>query len=240
MKIKRIVIGVLMIALAVLGLLEVSGILEPLQSTVGEMSFVNVIAAVILLALIIDSLVKLNICSVVFLLACLFMVVERNIAYMCGLESENIINNWALLVFTAIICIGLKLIFPNRKRHGAFAIGHRGSGNVGFASISGENTLGSYTEYIDCALFTKKHIENTLGQTIIRFENISEYQTGGTLSLENNLGHMIIHVPSEWNCSVSMENNLGSINNKCSRNATGDTLYLKGENNLGAIDILPV
>ena len=224
MRKRNIVIGILMIVFAVFGILEVSGAVAPIESGIGDISFAKVVAFMSLTVLIIISLSHYNWYTTVLLFALMFMTVEGNVAYMVGDADGELINNWALLAFAAIICIGLAFILP-RGKHSKSVSG------------AGENNLGSYTEYIDCATFTKKRIENNLGRTEVRFDNVSEYKGGGELYVENNLGSMTVYVPNTWRVRVSIVNNLGGTKNRSNLTADGPELFIKGENNLGGIEI---
>lgn len=237
MKAKNVIIGILIIAFAIFGILEVSGVVAPIESAVGGISYVQIIGVLILLGLFVNEVSKRRIVTSVFIPAFIFMVIERNVAFVCGIEGGNIINNWLLLLFTAIICIGVHFIIPKRvrikKTHtAAFTSSHDDGATYK------EHSLGAATEIIDCTTFTRKHYENNLGQTVIRFENVSEYVGEGVIYIENNLGHTEIRVPGDWRVVTNIENNLGAVNSGKIGNAQGPVLYIEGENNLGAIDIL--
>jgi len=231
MRVRNIIIGLLIIAFAVFGILEVAGVVSPVESVVGDISFAKVVALTALVTLAIISISHGYIYPAVLMASFIFMVIESNLAYIFEVESGNIINNWALFAFTVIICIGLAFILPKKKKHSH-------GKDKGMRSSSREHTLGSYTEYIDCATFTHKVIENNLGKTTIRFENTEDFKSGSVLSILNNLGHMQIFVPSGWRVSCSVENNLGGIKDGSAKSECGPELIIKGDNNLGGIDIL--
>lgn len=233
MKAKNIIFGILIILFGIFGILEVSGVIT-LSSGI---SYIQIIGGLILAGFAVTSLIKGRICTVLYSLMLIFMIFERNIAVLLELNNQNIINNWLLLLFTTIICIGIHFLKPRRVRvKKARVSGYNVSHDDG-ASYK-EHSFGAAAEYIDCATFTRKHYENNLGQTVIRFENVSEYIGEGIVCVENNLGHMEIYVPSDWRVTVNIENSLGAIRNDCGNSATGPVLYIEGENNLGAIDIV--
>ena len=233
MKAKNIIIGILIILFGIFGILEVSGVIT-LSS---DISYVQIIGGLILAGFAVTSLIKGRICTVIYSLMLLFMIFERNIATLLELNDQNIINNWLLLLFTTIICIGIHFLKPRtiRKKKSRIS-GYNVSHDDG--SSFKEHNFGAAAEYIDCTTFTRKHYENNLGQTVIRFENVSEYVGEGTVYVENNLGHMEIHVPSGWCVKTNIENTLGAIKNTCGNTSAGPILYIEGENNLGAIDIV--
>lgn len=237
MKAKNVIIGILIIAFAIFGILEVSGVVAPLESTVGGISFVQIIGVLILLGLFVNEVAKRRIVTSVFIPAFIFMIIERNVAFACGVEDGNVINNWLLLLFTAIICVGVYFIVPRRVR---IKKSHVSSSTYSHddGTTYKEHNLGAATEIIDCATFTRKHFENNLGQTVIRFENVSEYVGEGVIYIENNLGNTVIHVPSDWRVVANIENNLGALRNSREAVSSGPVLYIEGENNLGALDIV--
>lgn len=230
MKVWKIAIALFCILFAVFGLLEAVGVTPPMESVVGELSFWRIVCALFLFALVVKYLCKLKVCKLLFSLSLLFMVVEPNIAYLCGAESDNLINNWLLLLYTILICIGFSLILPKRGRKGKWTVSIDGDGHH-------ENSLGARTIYIDCATFTDRYVENNLGSTVIRFENADAYIGGGLLRLENNLGSIVVEVPGNWSLDCQIETSLGSVQNHVGAGGNGPSLMISGENNLGSIVI---
>ncbi len=229
MKAWKITVALFCILFAVFGLLETFGVTPPMDSLVGEISFIRIVCALFLLVLVIKYLCKLRVCKMLFCLSLLFMTVESNVAYLCGAESENLINNWLLLLYTVLICIGLSLILPKRRRSGKWSVSVNHNGHH-------ENNLGSRVIYIDCTAFTDRYVENNLGSTVILFENADGYNGGGYLNVENNLGSTVIKVPEEWSVDCQIENSLGSVQNRANR-GNGPLLTVRGENSLGSIVI---
>lgn len=238
MKLWKYFIAVFCILLAVLGLAEAIGVLAPFESMVGELSFWRITFALFFLCVVVHCFVKRKFGWGIFNLSFLFICIESNIAYVCGVESGNLISNWQLLFCTILICIGLSMLLPKRwKKH--WDIGVNGSGDINISNGNGyqENNLSSRTMYIDCATFTEQYVENNLGATVIRFENADAYIGGGLLRIENNLGSITIYVPAEWNVDCQIENNLGSVQNRSEGGGKGPSLMIAGENNLGAVTV---
>ena len=236
-KVKNIALGILLIAFAIFGILEVSGAIPPLSRIAGGLTYVQIISGAVLTVLFVESLCKRRFCTAMFMLAFIFMIFERNIAfYLFSHHETNLINNWLLLLFTAIICIGLRLIIPKKiKRIGD---GHKigvlseGTNYDGY----NEHNFTSATEYIDCSSFTTKRFESNFGQLLIHFTNVYEYVGERRVYIENNFGKTVIHVPKDWRIMKEIENNFGGVKDENS-NASGPVLYLCGENNFGYIEI---
>ena len=234
MKTWKIFWGLGLILAAILLILDAVGIITPLVSTVGEITFFELIGGLILVALIIERLIHGNISSIFLFLAFLFILFEENIAFICGLENENIINNWLVILVALLLSIGFSILLPSRKRK----INHGNCG--GTIEINGKNAesnLGTSTIYIDCESFTPSRIENSLGSCSVHFENIESYKGGETLTVENNLGSTVINVPSDWIIKSNIENNLGGSHVPSSDDKVGPILYVNGENNLGSLNI---
>lgn len=236
MKIKNILLGILIISFAIFGILEVSGAIPPLSRIAGGLTYVQIIGGAVLAVLFIESLCKRRFCTAVFMLAFIFMIFERNIATMLELNTTNIINNWLLLVFTVIICIGLNLIIPKRVKikFDSDEI-NISSGNINSGRYT-EHNFTSATEFIDCSSFTTKRFESNFGQLLIHFTNVYEYVGEGRVYIENNFGKTVVHVPKDWRIMKEIENNFGGVKDENS-NANGPVLYVCGENNFGCIEI---
>lgn len=226
MKAWKIAIALFCILFAVFGLLETFGVTPPMESVVGELSFIRIVCALFLFALVIKYLCQLRVCKMLFCLSLLFMTVESNVAYLCGAPSANLINNWLLLLYTVLICIGLSLVLPGRRRKEKWTVRADHNGHHG-------NSLGARTIYIDCTTFTDRYVENDLGCTVIRFENTETYIGGGFLHIKNDLGSIVAHVPEGWTVDCQLENNLGSVQNHA-HGGEGPSLTIRGENNLGS------
>ena len=234
----KITIALFCILFAVFGLLETFGVMPPVESVVGEISFIRMICALFLLALIFKYLISLKVCKLIFCLSLLFMTLETNISYLCGAATPNLIDNWTLLFYTILICIGLSLLLPGRKKNWRSGRGsHRKEIHVEYDGHNyHDNNIGSHTIYVDCDTFTDRYIENNLGSTVIRFENTDAYSGGGTLHIENNLGSTVVDLPAGWVVDCQMDNHLGSLQNRV-QNESGPMLTIAGENNLGSVVI---
>ena len=227
MKIWKYVIAIMLLAVATVGILEAVNVIPPIDSIIGAISAPAIIGAVLVFALFLRYLMQGKICRMILCLTGLFLILEPNIAYLCKAPSADLIDNWQLIFYTVLACIGLWLILPKRRRKlfKKKSVSYQKSG------------LGARTIYIDSTDFTTQHIENNLGSSSIRFENVANYHGGGTLYLENSLGSMHICIPVTWRLDCQIENNLASVRNYAGVLANGPLLTIRGENNLGSIVI---
>ena len=233
MKSKKIFWGILLIALAGLLLLDAFGVWEPLAEKIGKISIWAMICGAVLLLYIIRSLMHWKISRIFVPCALLFMLFEENIAVVCGLSKMNIINNWILLLVAVLLTVGFAMIFPAKKVKKMGCCRSISTETVGNYA---ENSLGRAAVYIDSETFSPSHVENNLGASYVYFKNPEAYTGNGVLYIENNLGSLVLHIPSAWCAKISVENHFGSLQAPTKEN--GLLLHIKGENNLGSIRIV--
>ena len=234
MKTQKILIGLGLILGALLIVLDAVGVMAPLVNVIGGVSLFEIIAGLILISLIIERLIRGKVYSIFFYLGFLFMLFEENIAYMCKLESDNIINNWLVMLIALMLTVGFISLFSSFKRKRKFR------GSVEYSAKGAESRLGSSTIYVDCNTFTPAFIENDLGACSVFFQNTENYVSGQTLNVDNHLGSLDINVPKEWHVIVNIENNLGATTHPNEdKDSDGDKkiLYINGENDLGSITV---
>ena len=116
MKTWKIFIGLGLIFAAIFLILDAVGVVAPLLNVVGGISAFEIIVGILLIALIIERIARGRFSSIFFLLAFLFMLIEENIAYVCKLEDDNIINNWLLFLAAALADIAIGMLLPKKKK----------------------------------------------------------------------------------------------------------------------------
>jgi len=231
MKTWKIFIGLGLIFAAIFLILDAVGVVAPLLNVVGGISAFEIIVGILLIALIIERIARGRFSSIFFLLAFLFMLIEENIAYVCKLEDDNIINNWLLLLIALLLTIGFSILFSSKKRRRNHGI------SVEINGKSAESNFGASTIYVDCEIFSPAVIENNFGSCTVHFENVESYKGGETLKVENNFGSMLINVPENWIIKSNIENNLGGTHVARNDDKDGPILNIQGENNLGSLNI---
>lgn len=232
MKTWKIFWGLGLVLAAVFLLLDAFGVISPFLSVVGGVSVWQIIGGLFLLAFTTSRLIKLKISDIFVPLSLIFMIFERNIAFYLGLENENIINNWLLLGCAILLSIGVGILMPKRRKAvKAFRVKHPGG-----SKHSGGGG-GSSTTYFDCKDFVEANISNRLGETVVHFENESEYTGGGVLNVDNKFGETVIYVPSSWNVRVNVHNRFGATEQEGHGNKEGPTLTVNGDNAFGEVCI---
>ena len=94
MKTSKLFWGLGFLLAAVLIILDIAGIMPTLLSAVGEVSVFSLILGLLLLSYAIVRLCKGRIDEIFLPLALIFMLFEKNIAFLMGREDTDIINNW--------------------------------------------------------------------------------------------------------------------------------------------------
>ena len=228
MKTQKLFWGLGFLLAAALIILDVVGVLPPLLSSVGDVSIFSLILGLLLLSYALVRLFKGRISAIFFPLAFIFMLFEKNVAFLCGLEDSNIVNNWLVLLIALLLHVGVAILIPSRRMRR----GHRR-----YTVSREENLLSSSTVYVNCTDFTPNIISNKLGECTVHFQNVDQYKGGQTLAVSNSLGSMTINVPVTWTLVTDVDNNMGSIDTPMYSDNGGPILYIKGENNLGNLEI---
>ncbi len=219
MKKRNIVIGIALVFVAALILLDAFGLFSPLGAFIGEISLLSLILGVLLLCFSVICILKLSFPPVVIFLALIFMLFEKNIAFLCGYEDENILNNWLLFAAAVILAIGLKFILPKRRKEHS-------------------TNLGESTIYLDSK--KKYHnVRNRFSECKIYFENKESYAGGSTLNVSNKFGETTVLVPREWKVDSKVKSSFGEYNlPKCDAPEDAPILKIEGSNSFGELNVI--
>lgn len=228
MKTQKLFWGLGFLLAAALIILDVVGVMPTLLSAVGDVSIFSLILGLLLLSYALVRLFKGRISAIFFPLAFIFMLFERNVAFLCGLEDSNIVNNWLVLLIALLLHLGFAILLPSRNVR---------RGRKRYAVSCEANMLGSSTVYVNCIDFTPHTVSNQLGECTIYFQNPDSYKGGQTLTVSNDLGSMTINVPATWTVITDIGNILGALDTPAEGSNGGPVLYIKGENNLGNLEI---
>ena len=207
MKRKGIYWGLVLICIAVLLVLESIG---TGLGIINGIPILKIILGVGCLAWLGNELYKLKICHIFFPLAFLFLIFESEIAQLCKFPNDNIISNWTVILIALLFTIGTSLILP-KKKHDENSEWYFGEHKVYDKNKGGFQITGKATKYFDAAEFVNGHVENQMGETDIFFENSENYAGGGTLTVENRMGSMKIHIPKEWTVTDTIVNQMGNV-----------------------------
>ncbi len=234
--------GVGFVLLAVALILDAIGVLSSVTSPFGEVSAIALILSFFLICYAISRIIKLHIEEIFVPLSFVFMLLERNIANLCGLQSADIINNWLLFGCAILMWLGFSILFSGirRKRkhlHTVFETEACDDDDDDDDKEGFSCNIGHASKYINCEGFKHEEIENNLGSLNVFFENVEAYEGGGIIIFDNNLGALTIHVPSAWCAQLDCDNSIGVTVLPTAQNPDGPVLKIKGDNNLGKISV---
>ena len=237
--------GIGFVLLAVGLILGALGVFESITGPFGEVSPFALIASFFLFVFVISRIVMLKIEEIFIPLSFIFMLLEKNIAHVCGLPSSDIIHNGLVFGCAALLWIGFSILLSGVKRKRRFKA-HKIEINCnddddddGDKHFSSSN-IGHSVKYINCDGFKYEEIENNLGSFVVFFENVDKYEGGGVLSVENNLGSLTVNVPSSWCVKMDIDTSLGATSVPSNQDSDGHVLTIKGDNNLGKISVKQV
>lgn len=238
---KKIVWGVLLIAVAVLVILNAAGVE---LGVIGGIAFNRLLLSAVLLAVTICLAIDGAFWFTPFPLAAIFCVLEKDIARWIGSESSNIISNWMVFGCAALMALGISFITSpiKRMRRKAKKKIAAGIGATCYDDKSGKSSsssacFSSETKFIDCKSFNNYYYYIKMGSGTVFFENADAYTGGGTLTLECSMGNIDVIVPSDWKIETDIKTSMGSTTIPADINRQGPVLYINGTNKMGSIDI---
>ncbi len=240
MKIGKIFLGLAFIAVAVLLILNALGILSPISSMFGEITFWQILGGVTLFCLAVASLIAGDIGNSIILLGFIFMIFERNIAFVFYKGgNDDIINNWLLFGCTLLLAAGFSMLKPKKWKK----VKKIKTNNENVTIDLKCNEMGSSEIFVDCAEFgteyTEQKVYNRLGSLEVRFVNVDRYKGDATLNISNKLGVTEIYVPQGWKVKHNISISLGSVEDGSaeSYDENAPILNIIGTNSLGSIEI---
>lgn len=264
MKFSKIFWGLGFIAIAVLLILEALGVLTPVTSLFGEITFWQAAGGIALLCGIVSCIATLEFGGAMVLLGFLFMIFERNIAFVFFKGGNgDIINNWLVFGCSLLLAAGFSILLPSRwkMKYRKKKKNKKKRKSDSFSGISNEksNKMGASEIYIDCAQFgteyTEQVVKNNFGALDVHFENVDSYKGGATLEIENDFGAIDVHVPRSWKvthnikCTMGVfdiEHNNGDDDDdddddiktrSDDNNSDAPTLHVTGTVHFGAVEI---
>ena len=226
-KARNIIWGILLLLGAFAVLLSNMGYLAGL-------SFWPVFFSVILTALFLEGIIKRRIEQVLFS-AAFFVIVNDELLH---LEA---ITPWPVLGAALLGTIGLRLLFPGRKKNFRYVLGDRKEvieeKRIG-DSISYTNVFGSTVKYV-AGQVSSVNVENVFGSMEIYFSDAVLKEGSACVRVESCFGSVTVYVPSAWRIILQdIETAFGNVEaDENSAVGGGSTLYINGEVNFGSLEI---
>ena len=216
-----LVLAAVVLILDGLGIKFADGLFTPLR----------IIGGVLLLSWLIYEIVRLRFTNVFFPLAFLFLVMEEPIAALMGRTEDNrdLISNWLVLLAALLLTIGFKAIF--RRSHIIEVNGHS-------VDVGGKKKLGTVEVYLDPNDVDNCKVCDNLGTVNVYVVNRDQYNGNGLISVSDNVGQVIIHLPEDWNVITQVSDNLGHVSIPPQTQNHEKSITLAVSDNLGQISVV--
>ena len=193
----------------------------------------RIIAGVLLAAWLIYEIVRLKFTDLFFPLAFLFIVFQSPLANALNMESDTIVSPWIILLAALLLTVGFKMIF--KPKHII---------NINGKDIPFENAkdlggkVGSETLYLDASDLSNVVIRDHIGTSQIYISNRESYDGNGKITVCDNLGLVVLHIPNEWNVVTHSSDNLGKITIPPHESENAKSILLVVTDNLGKVEVV--
>ena len=231
MKNKNLVWGVFFIAAAVLLIFQK-------QFAFLQISIWTIFLTVILGAVLVKSIRKLEWTGILFSLAFLAIV------YADMLHIEHL-TPWPVLGAALLGSIGLNLIFHKKPVSGIYVNDKLMKKGEQFLQEDAseefykcESAFSTTVKYVNSSNLKGADLENSFGKMTVYFDNAILNEGNVRMNLENSFGEMHIIIPKEWNVEVRTEEAFGHVSyvGDCSHE-NGSYLKIFAETSFGSIVI---
>jgi len=234
MKLHKIFWGILLLAGAVLLLLDSADILN-----FNGLTPLNIIFGAILLGCFIQSALSISYPGMLFSLAFLCILFSKPF----GLQA---ITPWPVLIAATLGSVGLSLLFPKKhkweKQYGKYNSSVASKSTVK-SEANGEyinfaTSFGATVKYITSDNLKEVNASCKFGAMEIYFDNAIIQDESATLNLYSEFSGVEIYVPKEWDVENNVQATLGGMDCDRSAGMTGaKKLIINGEVKFGGVDV---
>lgn len=215
------------------------------------LSFWTIIIGVLLAAVLIQSIARMNWTMAFLAVALLYIVFQKplNLFY---------IAPWLLILAAVLVGVGLSMLIrprPRREEWGhlppwqnpegypqndganaAFSADANGDDNHPFLEVS----FGATNRYLHSTALENGHFAVNFGSAEVFFDQAQLAPGGASLNIECSFGSVKLYLPHNWNVRDDIRASIGGVENN-TRNARPDpalpTLTLTGNVSFGAVEI---
>ena len=221
------------------GILFVLGAIGVIVGKMGFLSEINTFSlgfSVILVAVIIDSLFRLNYAGILFSIAFLCIIYDKQL----GITE---LTPWTVLVAALFGSIGLSMIFPKKnkffKKKSCWSFEKGENINIedeGNIKISAAFSGG--TKFINTNKFTSATISCKYSGLEVYFDNAVMAENTAVVKLDVSFSGLELYIPKNWNVENRTNVFLGGIENeKYGDEVYTNTLILTGNVKLSGVEI---
>ena len=205
--------------------------------------FWSIAATVLLAAIFIQSLVKLNFFGVFLSLALTYMIFQHPL-------DLYLISPWLLLLAAVLVSIGFHIIFRRQTkcqyehRHEYHDDGeYRTIEDVDGNNPSVKLSFGSSIKYIHADALKSGRFTCSFGSVSVYFDQAQLDPGGAELYLDCSFGELKLYFPKDWRIVDKLSSSLGSVRNDIKKTSDTDgfpAVTLTGGVSLGSIEILSI
>lgn len=209
-------------------------------------SLINLVFAILLAAIIINSIVHLN-----------FFGILAPIAVLCIIFSDEwglgAITPWTVIIAAVLGSIGLEIIFHSRRRisWSWSSCDGRGKNNrhdktynkISAESIDGDIVncdvrFGAGSKYLHSENLELVRINCNFGAAEVYFDQARLNENGATVEIDASFSGIELYIPREWRVECGVSTVLGGVENGDNLIESNlPTLRINGRISLGGIDI---
>lgn len=205
-----------------------------------EVNVFSLVAGVILSAIIIKSLFKMNFAGILFPAAFICILFDRQL----GITA---ITPWTVLFAALLGSIGLSMIFGKKHRwysskkckfdsYDYRVIDVEDEGN-----IKVDTSFSGSIKYVNTDKLEQVDIKCHFGSSKVYFDNASLKDGNGVIRLDISFGGVELYIPKTWTVVENANVSFGGIDEKNKNRATRDNvLTLVGNVSFSGVDIIYV
>lgn len=182
-----------------------------LNSLFGDIPVVSLIVAVFAATWMASELIKGKLSNIFIPAGIIFIALQGHISRWIGHGGDNFISPWIVILSALLLQIGVKILMPHGKRWGNSHLSHNVAGCTSSNDNYFGNELGASTCYVDASTLGSFNVTNELGHLDVYIENPEKYEGGGTLTVTNELGQTVIHIPAGWGVINNIVVELGVV-----------------------------
>lgn len=202
-----------------------------------QIGFWSILATVLLAAVFIESLIKLNYFGVFLPLALAYIIYQKPL----GLYD---ISFWLLLLAAVLISIGFHIIFRRRPKHESKCCGDKDEYHT-IEDIDDNNpyakvNFGGSSKYLHADCLKSGQFYCRFGGLEIYFDQVQLAPDGAEIFLDCNFGAIKLYVPKTWRVVDRINATLGGVQNEARHAMPGEgapTLSLTGNVSFGGVEI---
>lgn len=209
--------GIVLILTAVALILDNAGV-----SFGDGFSVARIVGGIVLLAWIVSEIVRGKFNRVFFPLAFLFFLFEEPIALnFLGRTKENtdLINNWIVILAALLLTVGFSILL--RK-----------------SGLSPVSSVSNRVFYVEASGLTDYKVRESVGKTEVYVTNRDRYEGNGQITVEENVGKVVLHLPRTWTVVLQKSDNLGSVQIPPQDADNELSITLAVHDNVGSVEVI--